>query len=84
MQVKKLVDTKISVVDDILCNKCGESLKIHIGEQAQFEGLEHASFQSGYFSKEFNDCDEHEFSLCEKCCKWLFSTFKISPTKEGF
>lgn len=68
----KKVKKVITVIEDIICNKCGASLKA--GEN--FNGLDGFVY-SEYGSKYLEDGTEYKFNLCEKCLKNLFKTFKI-------
>lgn len=68
--------TQIEVTEDIICNKCGSSLKDDC--DMNYEGLIEVSFMGGYASK-IGDSLECRFSLCESCLIELFKTFKIEP-----
>jgi len=61
-------------IDDILCNKCGKSMKTECG----FIGLTEARVVGSYCSTSLTDGDIHSFSLCEECLEVLFSTFTIT------
>ena len=65
-------------IDDILCNKCGKSLKTDCG----FIGLTETRIIGQFCSTNLRDGDIHSFSLCEECLEALFSTF-IIPTLES-
>jgi len=73
MIIIKQITKVIEEVDDILCNKCGKSLK---GE-CDFEGLIEAEAVGGYGSI-LGDMCKYKFSLCENCLKELFENFKYS------
>lgn len=86
--MKKTTKVKIEVdhVEDILCNKCGESceksfydsyVKIH----SEFYGLIETRAESGYLSDHLEDGYSYVFSLCEKCLKNMFKRFKIPVEK---
>jgi len=66
------------VVEDIICNKCGKSLKDSC--DMNYEGLTEARICGGYASK-IGDMLELSFSLCEKCLIELFKTFVIKPSE---
>jgi hypothetical protein len=68
------------VVDDILCNKCGSSLKDENGYN--FEGLTDARVCGGYGAK-LGDSVEYTFALCEDCLGALFDTFKHPPRRDA-
>jgi hypothetical protein len=64
-------------VEDIICNKCGNSCRPPGIED--FYGLIEVGFSTGYFSPAFPDGVSYTFSMCEKCLKEIFDTFKIKP-----
>jgi Fe2+ or Zn2+ uptake regulation protein len=68
--VKKTIKEK--VVKDVICNKCGQSLKTDCG----YEGLVETEIRGGYNSK-IGDMTIVSFSLCEDCLLELFKTFTI-------
>lgn len=66
---KRMVETEI--IEDYICNKCGEP--------CNNLGLLNEVVRGGYESPHlgaFEDQDYYEFSLCEKCLKEIFVTFK--------
>jgi hypothetical protein len=65
-------------LDEVICNKCGDSLRISIGSD-YFSGLVSAKVEGGYSSKLISDGDKYDFSLCEKCLVELFATFIHNP-----
>jgi hypothetical protein len=69
---KEVIET---VVEDVLCNKCGSSLS---DSYSNYEGLVEANFTGGYGSK-IGDMTQVTFSLCEDCLLELFKTFKHEP-----
>jgi hypothetical protein len=78
MTVTRKVKREIeeTVVDDVLCNKCGESCFDKY--EMNFEGLIEAHLCGGYGSK-IGDSVEIEFSLCETCLLELFERCIIQP-----
>lgn len=86
MKVTKEVQQTVTVVKDIICNKCGESCRTDGGgddtSHPEFDGLIEAQVHGGYFSEKIGDCSRHIFSLCETCFMDLQSTFKI-PSYQG-
>lgn len=70
-----------------LCNLCGETTNICDGDDGYKEagGLINAGVSGGYSSTPGNghgaldDGTACTFSLCEFCCDWLMSQFKIPP-----
>jgi hypothetical protein len=76
--IKKSIKTiQEEVVDDIICNKCGCSLKEGDGFVEDFYGLTEVTVTGGYFSKQLDDGSSYSFSLCEACLSEMFSTFKV-------
>jgi hypothetical protein len=65
-------------IEDILCNKCGKSLKQPAGCQ-NFCGLTEAVVRGNYDSPVLGDMTTNKFSLCEYCLKELFDSF-VLPT----
>jgi len=78
MRTTKVVQQDVEVTDDILCNKCGQSLMRPHG-YGPF-GLAEAEVEGGFGSAPLRDCTTYTFSLCETCLVELFGTFKI-PVK---
>jgi hypothetical protein len=71
---------KIEETDDIICNKCGESLKVFFmaeDDAFNYVGLCEVSVSGAYGSKYIGDCEFYRFSLCEKCCFELIENFKV-------
>jgi hypothetical protein len=62
-------------VQDILCNKCGNSCRTAYN----YEGLIEASVSGGYDSK-LGDMVTLTFSICEDCLPALFDSFRIPPS----
>ena len=75
---------------DVFCNKCGENLKFlakdYEGKDffVGYYGLVDAHVSGGYLSKHLRDLQYYEFSLCEKCIKEMFDTFKVPPKQERY
>lgn len=63
------------VIDDILCNQCGESCQDESG--MNFEGLIETNVCGGYSSL-LGDSIRYTFSLCERCLEQLFRGFQIA------
>jgi|GEM_PF-2744842 len=72
------VEVDKDVLDDVICNKCGESCKD--SSNMNYEGLLEVSVEGGYASK-LGDSVRYTFSLCENCLEELFKSFKINPFK---
>lgn len=79
--MKKLKKARktVEVVDDILCNCCGKSLKCLVGKKGEFDycGLEEVKLICGYGSE--YDGFTFAFSLCEDCVMKMVKRFKIEP-----
>jgi len=76
IKTKKVVKTEeVDEVEDIICNKCGNTLKDDC--RINFEGIKLRT-SWGYASKK--DGETHESHLCEKCYDELIETFKYPPT----
>jgi hypothetical protein len=74
MQKFKSEKILVSIVEDTICNKCGESC----GEADYPHGLIEAEVHGGYSSPVLCDGHGYKFSLCESCLAQLFKGFKIS------
>ena len=79
MRRTKTVIKLVDVVDDLICNKCGKTLKKENGGISNYCGLEEVDMVCGYGSE--NDGSMFTFSLCEKCVLKIMSRFKI-PAQE--
>ncbi|MFI3208549.1 MAG: hypothetical protein R3Y40_05385 [Eubacteriales bacterium] len=55
----------------IICNQCGEEIKVDVTKGEVFQ----AKYSWGYGSK--YDLQRHEFDLCETCYDKLIQGFKI-------
>ena len=76
MLINKSILKKVVVVEDILCNGCGASLK---SSNDDYYGLPTVTVSGGYNSTHLLDNAQYEFALCEKCLKELFDKFKLQP-----
>lgn len=77
---KKIIKTEtVEIIEDIICNKCGESCKKNVMGHDDYYGLIEVGFSTGYASRKFSDGCYYQFSLCEECLAELFDTFKIDP-----
>lgn len=76
MKISKLVKKVIEVeeVEDILCNKCGNSCKLNGSPY----GLLEYDYSGGYDSTPLRDCTTYTFSMCETCLLELFKSFVIA------
>lgn len=67
------------------CNKCGADCQRFVKDidgnkfSVGYYGLIDANVHGGFESDHLSDCVEYTFSLCEKCLKELFDTFKTPP-----
>lgn len=66
---------------EAFCNKCGMSCRSMGGD---FNGLIEARVQGGYYSTYLEDGGIYIFSLCERCLKKLFETFKLDAHKGNY
>jgi len=75
------ITTKVTVeqdfIQDIICNKCGESC-INEGCPSP-EGLIEITADGGYGSNWIGDGDSLTFSICERCLVAIVLEFKIPP-----
>ena len=76
MKKYKTASIETKIVDEVLCNKCGDSC---IGEY-NILGLD-ADIWGSYGSTHLEDLVGYSFNLCEKCLVELFNTFKIPVEK---
>lgn len=66
---------------ETVCNKCGGTCaKFWADGEFEDYGLVNAKVSSGYLSHDLEDGNLYTFSLCEKCLKEMFESFKI-PVK---
>ena len=70
------VEKEQEVIDDVICNKCGNSCRDE--HDMNYEGLIEAYVSGGYGSK-LGDSVNYKFSLCETCLSEMFKTFKFEP-----
>lgn len=73
-------ETEVEIIEDIICNKCGETCRLW--EDGQFGGLIENKYTGGYGSI-LGDMTTYTYSICEKCMKELFDTFKIPVSVGG-
>ena len=84
MKTTKKVNRKVEAIDNIVCNKCGDSCLIPIGKHTEIKestGLIEQTISGSYLSPHLEDCTNYTFSLCEKCLIELFEEFEI-PVQE--
>ena len=84
-KTKQVQETNLkTITDDIICNKCGNSLKRHHFGNPIFPGLISLSI-SGYFGSDWpNDLETIKFDLCSSCVKELIESFKIPAEKLNY
>ena len=71
----------VEKIDDVICDCCGNSMKVEIspGIDPEFYGLVDQKYYGGYNSTHFTDGVRYDFDVCEEClAKWL-KTFKVQP-----
>lgn len=66
------IRTSEDILEKVICNKCGKSLKIEDGIVK--EGWFHADYPFDYFSRK--DGYIHSFDLCEECFDAVIKEFK--------
>lgn len=77
MKITKIVSKEVEEIENVFCNKCGESCKSKFDDQ-NFYGMIEQTVEGGYGSEVLEDLTTYTFSLCEKCLNELFKEFKIS------
>lgn len=82
--IKKVVkQVEQEEVEDIVCNKCGETCNVVPKEQLagfpEYNGIIEYDIMGGYFGNAIADGDQYRFSVCEKCLVEFMKTFKIDP-----
>lgn len=88
MRITKDIQETVTVVQDIICNKCGESCRTDGDDPStyhkSFDGLIEVCAHGGYWSKVIGDMNKYQFSLCESCLVEFAKTFKIDAFVDGF
>lgn len=88
MKITKEYQRFVTEVQDVICNKCGESCRTDGGGDdtghKEFDGLIEACAHGGYWSKVIGDMNCYRFSLCETCLVEFAKTFKINAFEDGF
>ena len=69
---------EVDVLEDIICNGCGETCKDHMDMNFECATV---TAHWGYCSPW--DTEAHEAHLCVKCYKNLLETLKLEPTIVG-
>ncbi len=77
-KLKQITEEK-EVIEDILCNKCGNTLA---DEYQDWYGIVEYTYNGGWSSSnkkgsKLHDLGRYTFSLCEPCMSTLFDSFKI-------
>ncbi len=75
MEVTRTETREVQVVEDVICDRCGNSLKSDIGN---INGAVIAG-GGGYDSTHFPDMHAFKSDVCEPCCAEWFKTFKRNP-----
>jgi len=83
MKKMKFVTKEVEEIDDLVCNKCGKTLKQIISRDGDYNfcGLEEVKMVCGYGSE--NDGTTFTFSMCEDCVLKLMATFQIPADEDG-
>lgn len=66
----------VPFVQDVLCNKCGESCRPH----ADSRSYEHAAVSVKWGYESTKDGSVQSWDVCEKCHDEFVATFKLPPT----
>lgn len=75
--------SELPLEKEAICNCCGLTCKLNEKYASGNYGLSNAKVMGGYASTPGNgsgaldDLQVYEFSLCEFCCDWLFTQFKV-------
>ena len=76
----ELESTVVEYIDDIVCNKCGNTC---MGRAlCNYEGLIEVTTTFGFGSYHFGDMTTLTFSLCEGCLHEDFKTWKYQNLNE--
>jgi len=84
MHLRKLkeVTQSIEYTEDIVCNKCGNSLRREeAGDPPIFCGLTECYVEGEYYSPVLPDGVSYKFDLCEKCVMELINSFQVPAEK---
>jgi hypothetical protein len=81
--VRKTRTKTIQETVDIICNKCGESLRRE-GSDDWYSGLQEAHVSSMPDSAVLEPRTAYWFSMCEPCLKVLFSKFILPPKRKQY
>lgn len=81
MEITRTETREVQVVEDILCDRCGNSLKGHIGNLNGVVIRGSGSYDSTHFPDRL-DGGSFVVDVCEKCCAEWFETFKRNPLKD--
>lgn len=77
--MRKYKDAQENSLVQVVCNKCGKSLKVENGRLK--EGCFSAEAVFGYFSRK--DGEIHRFDLCEDCYDSLTAQFAVPVEEEA-
>jgi ssDNA-binding Zn-finger/Zn-ribbon topoisomerase 1 len=82
MKVMKKVTKEVEEIDDMICNKCGKTLKQILSKYGDYNfcGLEEVKMVCGYGSE--NDGTIFTFSICEECVLEMMAGFQIPPEEK--
>jgi hypothetical protein len=74
------IERETTIVDDILCNKCGKSTKHGNGKFSSFEGCR---LKAGFGYGSIKDGDYEHFDLCDQCYVDFTKSFVLPPTTDN-
>lgn len=69
---------EVEVVDDVVCDRCGDTLKCSAGN---YNGI-NITGSGAYDSPHFPDMCIVHADVCEECASEWFKTFKTNPIKD--
>lgn len=77
--MQKYRDAEEKKLEQVICNRCGKSLKVEDG--CLKEGCFSATAAFGYFSRK--DGSIHHFDLCEDCYDSVIAEFAVPVEEES-
>lgn len=80
MRITREVSKVVKVTEDVLCDRCGKSLKGHVGN---INGLR-LQGSGSYDSTHFPDMHTFDADVCEACVVEWFKTFKRDPIQDFY
>ena len=78
MRVTKTEQRAVEVLDDVTCDRCGESLCAHSRETRNVNGVT-VRGSGAWDSTHFPDMVQIDVDVCERCAAEWFASFKRNP-----